>query len=116
MTETPKQRRGDCATIQIDRPESWPEGLKQSLRGMNQLSIDNQVRTISRALKRHTIRGWHCTRLTDTEVNSIKERGLHPPDREALRRRLEEVAENGLIAKEIRDRLLDFLNRRDLHS
>ena len=98
--------RGEMALIRIDRPESWPEGLKQSLRGMSQLSIDNQVRTISRALKRHTIRGWHCTRLTDTEVNAIKERGLHPPDRETLRWRLEEVAENGLMAKEIRDRLL----------
>ena len=94
------------ALIQIDRPESWPEELKQDLRRASQLSIDNQVRVVGRALEGHTIKGWHCTRLTDTEVDAIRERGLHPPSGETLRRRLEEVAETGLIAKEARDRLL----------
>ena len=94
------------ALLQIERPESWPEDLKHSLEQAGGLPIDNGVRVIERALKRYTIEGWHCTRLTDTEVDTIRERGLYPTSEEMLKHRLKEVTAKGIITNEIQNRLL----------
>ena len=94
------------ALLQIDKPESWPEDLKHSLKQAPKLSIDNEVEAIARVLKRYTLKGWHCTRLTAMEVNRIRERGLYLPNRETLQHRLRELAVEGIITTETQIQLL----------
>jgi hypothetical protein len=52
------------------------------------------------------IRGWHCTRLTDHEVDRIKSEGMRPPDLEFLRNRIRRVEADGLVDSRIAERLI----------
>lgn len=51
--------------------------------------------------------GYHCTRLTDGEIAIIRDLGMTPPDLALLRRRIEALASDGLISREIANRLSD---------
>jgi len=44
--------------------------------------------------------GFHCTRLTDKEINKIKMKGLEPLNIQKLRTRLENLYENNKICKD----------------
>lgn len=53
-------------------------------------------------LEVRTIRGFHYTRLADHEVEAIRGEGVHPSTPVSLRKRLESLAEHGLLpAKDI---------------
>lgn len=53
-----------------------------------------------------TLRGWHCTRLTDHEVKHIKAHGMQPPNLEILSERIRRVRADGLITEKIASRLI----------
>ncbi len=44
------------------------------------------------------LRGFHCTRLTDDEVERIRADGMTPPNREFLQRRISALESGGLIS------------------
>jgi hypothetical protein len=46
----------------------------------------------------YSLRGFHCTRLTDVEVDIIRREGMTPPDQVMLRRRIEDLRAQGLIS------------------
>ena len=92
--------------LQIDRPDGWPEELTKVLAETAPPPIDNKVPIIQAALKKFTITGWHCTRLTDKEVEQIRTQGLQPPSAEALEKRLREIAAEGILSEEVREQLL----------
>jgi hypothetical protein len=48
-----------------------------------------------------TLRGFHSTRLTDAEVETILSEGMTPPNGAMLQRRIEAVRNSGLIAANI---------------
>jgi hypothetical protein len=56
-------------------------------------------------LQLYQIRGWHCTRLTDEEADSIIEGGMCLPDAAMLARRIERLVQQGLLTRQIAERL-----------
>lgn len=92
--------------LQIDRPEGWPGELEKVLAKTAPLPIDNKIPIIQAALKKFTITGWHCTRLTDNEVEQIRAQGLQPSSAETLEKRLREIAAEGIIGEEVQEQLL----------
>jgi len=53
-----------------------------------------------------TLRGWHCTRLTEYEVAHITANGMQPPNLPALIKRIEKALEFGMLEDEIAKRLI----------
>ena len=53
-----------------------------------------------------TLRGWHCTRLTEHEVKYIKSHGMQPPNLHVLTEQIRQVQADGTIDREIAERLI----------
>jgi hypothetical protein len=49
-------------------------------------------------LERHSIVGWHCTRLTEPEIAEIVTNGMRLPNAEMLVHRIDEVQKAGLVS------------------
>ena len=56
-------------------------------------------------MEARTIRGWHYTRMTDAEVDSLAWNGVHLSTLETMRSRLAAQVAAGVITQEIADRL-----------
>jgi hypothetical protein len=106
--------------IDLERPESWPVELRSYLdrnyklfldwEGAGSTSVspsayDRAVYGLQDILQLYQIRGWHCTRLTDEEVVSIIEGGMCLPDAAMLARRIERLVQQGLLTRQIAERL-----------
>lgn len=52
------------------------------------------------------LRGWHCTRLTDDEVEHIRAHGMQPPNPQILAERIRRVQTAGMIDGAIAERLI----------
>jgi len=57
------------------------------------------------ALRAHSIRGWHCTRLTEDEISRVATLGLKPLNVVFLQERIDSAASAGLIPAGIAERL-----------
>lgn len=62
--------------------------------------------------------GWHCTRLTDCEVEDIQANGISLPSRGFLQDRIRRLSDRGLIDDRVAERLIvenqaDDTNRKD---
>lgn len=55
----------------------------------------------------YTMRGYHCTRLTKTEMQAITEKGMILPDLAMLNKRIEELESSGLITQSLSQHLKD---------
>ncbi len=67
-------------------------------------------------LNRHTLEGgYHCTRLTKSEIHHIMSNGLQLPNRAMLLARVQAVQDAGLIAPHIAERLRNR-NQADEHG
>jgi hypothetical protein len=53
-----------------------------------------------------TLRGWHCTRLTDQEVKYIMSHGMQPPNLQVLCERIRRLEADGVLSNEIAERLV----------
>lgn len=53
------------------------------------------------------LRGFHCTRLTDSEVAAIRSEGMTPPNAVMLRRRIEALRDAGLITANVASKLIE---------
>lgn len=58
-------------------------------------------RIIMPVMEQRTIRAWHYTRLTDSEVAILTSNGIHTSDLTAIRRRLDAPVAAGTISTEI---------------
>jgi hypothetical protein len=63
------------------------------------------VEEVGRDMEARTIRAWHYTRLTDAEVDSIRNHGIYPSTLETIRRRLDAQVATGVFAPEVADAL-----------
>lgn len=52
-----------------------------------------------------SVRGWHYTRMTDAEVELLRQRGVYPSNLELIRRRLDSLVEAEEIMPEVADML-----------
>ena len=59
----------------------------------------------ARACLPHTLHGFHCTRLTESEIAHILVNGMRPPDRAFLCERIDQLRATGVIDPDTANRL-----------
>jgi len=62
---------------------------------------------IEEILKNYSIVGIHCTKLLEPEINEIQQNGLKPLSKEFANQRVEKIYKEGLISKELRNKLIN---------
>jgi hypothetical protein len=120
------------ALLKLDQPAAWPDELRTYLDAQHDLflgweseagrvtakSYDRAIYGLMDVLRPYAITGWHCTRLTDAEIDQIQRKGMQLPNGAMLARRIGAVVEAGQLAPDIARRLIaknqaDEASRRD---
>ena len=60
---------------------------------------------IMRAMEARTIRAWHYTRMTDTEIDTLQQMGIYPSSLDTIRSRFTAQVAAGAFSQEVADRL-----------
>ena len=68
---------------------------------------NNIIPILENILMDHRIIGFHCTRLTEEEIENILRDGLQPLNKDFAVSRIERIFNNSLISKELRDELIE---------
>ena len=112
--------------IDLDHPATWPKAVCAFLAehhelflrwetrqgGVSPQMFDRAIVGLANVLQPHEMVGWHCTRLTDQEIEEISRNGMRLPDGTMLGRRIDAVAEAGCLAPDVA-RLLKSRNQAD---
>lgn len=112
---------GQSTFTLIDREtlETWPTDLRAYLDQHYELFLDwetgstkvtaaqydRAVYALEAVLRQYALVGWHCTRLTEDEIESIMAGGMQLPNAAMLNRRLKAVTAAGLLSRDLADRL-----------
>jgi hypothetical protein len=103
--------------LQLEQPAAWPTELRAYLDAHHELFLgwetgkvapqayDTAIYGLMNALQPYAITGWHCTRLTDAEIDEIVRNGMQLPDAAMLARRIDALVEAGQLARDIAQRL-----------
>jgi hypothetical protein len=106
--------------LNLEDVSSWPDDLLAYLKKNHKLFPDWQQTRSRRveagayeramhglwdALQPYAITGWHCTRLTQAEIATIRSTGMQLPSADMLNRRIDAVLQEGLLTASIADRL-----------
>lgn len=81
--------------------EAWPR--PQHRANPHRGRYDRFFDDIHQRMKRRTIRAWHYTRLTDSEVDALLTTGIHLSTKDTARQRLNAQVAAGLISVETAD-------------
>lgn len=105
-------------TLEPDRPDNWPEALRAMLVNSRQWSepwfnerpgrgatYDRLHAFLTPELQRYAVRGWHCTRLRDTELQAIRTEGLQVLSEDLVLRRIEAARAAHELTDEVASRL-----------
>jgi len=100
------------------RPETWSEHLRSKLIVSRQWSepwfnerpgragtYDRLHEFLTPELRRYALRGWHCTRLLDTEVHKILNEGLQVLSEDLLLKRIDAAHAADELTNEVATRL-----------
>ena len=101
--------------IDLDHPATWPKAVCAFLAehhelflrwetrqgGVSAQMFDGAIVGLANVLQPHEMVGWHCTRLTDQEIEEISRNGMRLPDGTMLARRIDAVAEAGCLAPDV---------------
>lgn len=107
------------ALLNLDNPAEWPDALKSTLEDVRPLmraweldlpsksagAFDFAMAALGSALLPYSIRGWHCTRLTDDEVEEVEAGGLEPLSAELIERRILVQVRRGTVPAIVGERL-----------
>lgn len=110
----------DIILLSLARPDTWPEAIQRFLGEHYDLFLDwsdgperfsaptydAAIYRLANLLKPYALAGWHCTRLTDAEIQSILSGGMQPPNESILRARINAVLAAGRISPETAAALL----------
>src|SRR5208282_2990106 len=110
---------GLVTLVNIEAPDSWPNELLGYLnrhhklfldwatepRKVKPFTYDAAIYGLRDVLQPYAIIGWHCTRLTKTEIASIISTGMQLPDAAILKRRIDALLNAGLIGESVATRL-----------
>ncbi|MFJ7352741.1 hypothetical protein ACIQWS_01100 [Phyllobacterium sp. NPDC097923] len=105
--------------LNLDAPETWPVALRSYLTEHYDLllgweigegtvapgAFDDAMHGLMDALLPYAITGWHCTRLTDVEIDHILRCGMQLPDAAMLDRRIDALEATGQITDDVSRRL-----------
>jgi hypothetical protein len=112
-----------CVIINLEDPSSWPTDLVIYLERHRHLFVgwengaqgkgtsvlpqkfDRAICGLCDVLKSHSLIGWHCTRLTQDEIEAITTSGMTPPDAQMLTARIDALAKAGVITADIAKKL-----------
>lgn len=97
--------------LKLEQPAAWPAALQTYLGTHHELFLgwetgtsrvpaalyDEAICGLMDALQPYAIRGWHCTRLTDSEIDEIQRNGMQLPNAAMLTRRIESLVEAGQL-------------------
>lgn len=111
VTTYPSARR----VVDLESSESWPSSLLGYLAAHHHVFLnwatgavaidaaiyDRAIYGLMDALQDFAIIGWHCTRLTDGEIEAISLEGMHLPNATMLARRVDAAIDAGLLAADI---------------
>lgn len=113
------QSSAGVETIDLEAPQSWPDELMGYLNQHRGLfwewesgtgkvtgqSYDRVILGLSDVIQRYSIIGWHCTRLTLSEIEKILSDGMVLPNAHMLARRIDDLLNAGLVTDSIARRL-----------
>ena len=121
--------------LELEQSASWPTALQMYLGTQHEVFLGREtgtgqvpaalyeqaIRGLMDALQPYAIRGWHCTRLTDPEINEIWRNGMQLPNAAMLTRRIESLVEAGQLDSDIAQQLIgknqaDDANRANMLS
>jgi hypothetical protein len=68
-------------------------------------AYDRAISDLRALLRPHALRGYHCTRLTEAEIDQVISTGTQLPNAAMLHHRIQALNEAGLIDRQIVDRL-----------
>ena len=105
------QGEGEAGIIDLDTPANWPTPVRTFLADHHALFLDwatvqetSTAREYDRAiysladlLRQYSLVAWHCTRLADHEIESIKASGMEPLSEPMLYRRIDAAIAAGLL-------------------
>lgn len=66
---------------------------------------EQAVSEVLKLLQSTTMRGWHCTRLTQSEVEHITQNGMQLPNLQMLKNRISRLQADGIISAPVATRL-----------
>jgi hypothetical protein len=106
--------------LKLERPTTWPAPLQTYLETQHDLFLgreidadrvpaalyDKAIGGLMDALQPYAIRGWHCTRLTDYEIDEIQTNGMLLPNAAMLTRRINALVKAGQLASAIAQQLI----------
>lgn len=109
-----------CELLQLDNPASWPYDLNNYLArkfsvfldweqdnpSKNAHEYDTAINGLWEVISSYSITGWHCTRLTEGEIEAIRQDGMGLPSFEVLKRRVNTLERDGLLTSQVKNRLL----------
>lgn len=88
---------------------NWPSNVREALRqnrtaivsrGANDFSgprYDAAIYALAAALAEHSLIGFHCTRLADHEVGTLRQGGMVPLSPALVEQRIDDAVRNGLV-------------------
>ena len=105
--------------LDLDQPRGWPAKLLTYLDEYHDLFLgwetksswvtapayDKAIDDLIDVLQPYEITGWHCTRLTNVEVEEILENGMQLPDATMLARRIDDLVKDKQITPNVARRL-----------
>lgn len=97
--------------IDLDRPASWPAEVLAFLNDHQELfcqwerdaskvgakAYDRAIGELQHVLQPFALRGWHCTRLTNEEMEQVRLHGLVLPNRQMLERRIDSLVAQSVL-------------------
>lgn len=110
----------DAQVLELSNPDCWPPALREVLErlrpvlkaweldllGKSAKDFDRAMDELRAALQPYDLRGYHFTRLTESEAQHIRENGMEPLSRQLVERRIASLISQGVLSQMQADRLL----------
>lgn len=94
------------ALLHMERPTTDRYSLQELEQSpARALAYDRAIEALAEALHPFSLIGWHCTRLTQDEVDTIVAQGLHLPTAALLNQRIDRVVASDLLSAPVGIRL-----------
>lgn len=103
--------------LNLRKPASWPADLRSYLESRHDLFLgwerggvtahlyDQAIYGLVDVLQPYAVTGWHCSRLTDTEIRHILGEGMQLPNATMLNSRIDALVASGDLEPDIALRL-----------
>ncbi|MFM0085015.1 hypothetical protein P0D72_40120 [Paraburkholderia sediminicola] len=105
--------------LPLGQPGAWPAPLVSLLDSLHELFLNGEIAprkvspgkydraivAVADSLTPYSITGWHCTRLTDDEIEQILESDMELPEGTMLRRRVDAIVTSGQLPRDVGERL-----------